>query len=78
MVETARSMIFLFCPVNFFYNVAAHVQHIGGAVVELQTSLGDSQLLGGTDQQPGIQLLLQGLYMGTDGGLSQNCLNSIG
>ena len=56
---------------EFFYNVAAHVQHIGGAVVKLKATLGDGQLLGGTDQQSRIQFLLQGIDVGTDGGLSQ-------
>ena len=56
---------------KFFYNVAAHVQHIGSAVIKLKTALGDGQLLGGADQQPRVQFLLQGIDVGTDGGLGQ-------
>ena len=56
---------------ELFYNVAAHVQHIGGAVIEQKTALGDVQLLGGADQQPRIQFLFQGIDVGTDGGLGQ-------
>lgn len=56
---------------ELFHNVAAHVQDIGGAVVELKPTLGNSQLLGGADQQARIQFLFQGIDVGTDGGLSQ-------
>ena len=56
---------------ELFYNVAAHVQHIGGAVIKQKTALGDVQLLGGADQQPRIQFLFQGIDVGTDGGLGQ-------
>ena len=56
---------------ELFYNVAAHVQHIGGAVIEQKTALGDVQLLGGADQQPRVQFLFQRIDVGTDGGLSQ-------
>lgn len=56
---------------ELFYNVAAHVQHIGGAVIEQKTALGDVQLLGGADQQPRVQFLFQRIDVGTDGGLGQ-------
>lgn len=71
MVETARSMIFLFCPVNSSIMLLLHVQHIGGAVIEQKTALGDVQLLGGADQQPRVQFLFQRIDVGTDGGLGQ-------
>lgn len=71
MVETARSMIFLFCPVNSSIMLLQHVQHIGGAVIEQKTALGDVQLLGGADQQPRVQFLFQRIDVGTDGGLGQ-------
>ena len=61
---------FLFCPVNSSI-IFAHVQHIGSAVVKLQSSLCDSQLLGGADQQTRVQFLLQRIDVGTDGGLGQ-------
>ena len=51
---------------ELFYNVAAHVQHIGGAVIEQKTALG-----GGADQQPRVQFLFQRIDVGTDGGLGQ-------
>lgn len=58
-------------PGELFNNVAAHVQDIGSAVVELKPLLGDSQLLGGADQQARIQFLFQGNNVCADGGLSQ-------
>ena len=75
---------------ELFYNVAAHVQHIGGAVIEQKTALGDVQLLGGADQQPRVQFLLVGwvrfswraasekLLFSTTATKASNCLNSIG
>ena len=39
---------------KFFYNIAAHIQNVGSTVIKLKSSLGDGQLLGGADQQPGV------------------------
>ena len=67
MVETARSMIFLFCPVNSSIMLLRMF-----SILEAQkTALGDVQLLGGADQQPRVQFLFQRIDVGTDGGLGQ-------
>ena len=56
---------------EFVDNIFSHVQHVGSAVIKLESPLCDGQLLGSADQQTGIQLLFQSLYMGTDGGLGK-------